>query len=226
MTPNGHAEAGFTLLELLVVTVLLALLSALVFGGLRFGSLSWTHAERRRLNTADMVAVISVLRDAISHAYPEFATSRITDSTVVFDGDPDTLTLVTPLPAAIEAGVLARETFFVAPDIAGHPALFMTWRLDLPASDDSPLPPERRVMLADHVNRVVFQYFGLVASDQPARWIDRWSGRDRLPELVRVHIERDRAVSRPWPDLIAEPKATTNVACFYDPVYPQCRRLQ
>jgi len=59
------------LLELLIVIALLSLLSVLVFGGLRFGSLSWGHAERRRLDTADMVAVISVLRDAISRAYPE-----------------------------------------------------------------------------------------------------------------------------------------------------------
>jgi general secretion pathway protein J len=226
MIACDRAAAGFTLLELLVVTGLLALLSVLVFGGVRFGSLSWAHAERRRLDTADMTAVMSVLREAIDRAYPEFATRALNDRTVAFEGSPDVLALIAPLPAAIEAGVLARETFFVAPDTAGRPALFMGWRLDLPAADDGTLPPEHRVMLIDHVRHVMFRYFGPVTPGRPVDWLDRWSGRDRLPDLVRVHIERDGPASQPWPDLIAEPKATTNVACVYDTVSPQCRRIQ
>jgi general secretion pathway protein J len=208
-----------------VVTALLGLLSVLVFGGLRFGSLSWTRAERHRLDTADMTAALSVLRDAISRAYPEFATRNVDDPTVAFDGGPDILFLVTPLPAAIEAGVLSRETFSVTSDETGHQALFMTWRLDLPAADESAPPRTHRVMLADHLDHVAFQYFGRIGPDQPARWLDRWSGRDRLPDMIRIHIAREKAAGGPWPDLIVEPKATTNVTCLYDPAYSQCRRM-
>jgi hypothetical protein len=203
---------------------LFGLLSALAFGGIRFAAASWGHAERRRLDTADMTAVANLLRAAIEDAYPAFAGRDAGDPSVAFEGGPDSLALVTALPAAVEAGVLARERFFLAPGADGRPALFMSWRLDLPGPDENSQPPEHRALLLAPAGGLALGYYGTVSPGQAPAWADRWSGRDRLPELVRVRIARPPG-SDPWPDLVAAPKATTSTDCLYDQAYAQCRRL-
>ena len=57
-------------------------------------------------------------------------------------------------------------------------------------------------------------------------WQSQWSGRERLPDLVRVHLERDGPSSPDWPDLLVEPRAAMNSACLFDPATLACRRIR
>ena len=100
--------------------------------------------------------------------------------------------------------------------------LVMGWRLDLPAASGEPLP-ESRVRLLDRVRVIRFDYFGPAEAGGEPLWQRHWSGRSRLPDLVRVHIERDGPSGRGWPDVIAEPRAAVNLGCFDDAVAVGCR---
>jgi general secretion pathway protein J len=220
----GGDDAGFTLVEILVAVALTGLLSSLIFGGIGFGARAWTKVERRTIEGADISVVQGVLRRTIAAAFPSFASSDPTDGSIAFDGDGVSLTLVAPLPAAIEAGVLARERFFVAQN-GGAPALFMGWHLDLPSSDEGTPPAEETVLLLDHVRRVRFDYFGPPDDMQYPIWQEAWTGRLSLPQMVRVRIERDDSRLPPWPELVSQPRATTP-ACVYDPVDAGCRRIR
>jgi len=219
-------DDGYLLLEVLVATVVFALLSVAVFSGVRFSERAWQHADWHRNDMADMAAVHRVLRDAIARAYPEFSVGAVSDRAIAFDGEPDSVALVAPLPAAIETGVMARERFFIAKDHDDRSALFMAWHLDLPPSDGSPSLPDHRVELVGDVRRVAFAYFGRAAPGQQAAWFDRWTGLDHLPDVVRFHITFDDPARSAWPDLLVEPRITMNVACIYDPVATSCRRIQ
>lgn len=222
MTRN---EPGFTLVEILVAMALVGLLSTLVVGGLRFGAQAWTKAGQRSADAADIDAVRNVVRRAIVSAFPAFASSDLADRSVAFDGDRASLALVAPLPVAIEAGVSARQRFFVAQN-GRAPALFMGWRLDLPSSDESAPLPENMVLLLDHVRAAHFGYFGQSDEMQERGWQESWTGRRFLPELVRVHIERDDPMLPPWPDFVAGPMASSTPACLYDAVDASCRRIR
>jgi general secretion pathway protein J len=218
-------QAGFTLVEILVAMILVALLSTLIFGGVRLGAQAWTKVEHRTADFTDIDAVQDVLRQTIASAYPAFASSDLTNRTVAFDGDQGSMHLVAPLPAAIEAGVLARERFFVAQNGATH-ALFMAWRLDLPSSDEATPLPENKVLLLDHVRTAQFDYFGRRDDREGPIWQDSWRGRRVLPEMVRLRMERDDPRLASWPDLVSEPKATATPACLYDPMDVSCRRIR
>ena len=64
-------------------------------------------------------------------------------------------------------------------------ALFMSWQADAPlAAGQSAAAKE--VMLLDHVALLRLAYFGLARPGDGSVWLDRWTNRDRLPELVRV----------------------------------------
>jgi len=218
-------DAGFTLVEILVVVALIGLLSSLIFGGIGFGAKAWTKVERRTIESSDIGAVQGVLRRTIAAAFPAFASSDPTDRSIAFDGEGASLGLVAPLPAAIEAGVLARERFFVAQN-GGARALFMRWRLDLPSSDEGTPLPEETVLLLDHVRSARFAYFGAQDDMQDSMWQESWTGRLSLPQMVRIRIERDDPRLPPWPDLVSQPRATTNPVCVYDPVDTGCRRIR
>jgi len=217
--------AGFTLVELLIALTLLGLLTTLIFGGLRLAARAWAKVDDRAAEAGDLWAVEDVLRHAITAAYPAFASADLTDRTIAFDGDSDTLALLAPLPQAIGAGIMAQMRFFLAGDERSR-ALVMGWRLDLPSADTGAPLPESRVKLLGHVRSIQFEYFGAAAEGGEPTWQGQWSGRDRLPDLVRIHLERDRPSLPDLPDLLVEPKVAMNNACLYDPVTFGCRRIR
>jgi general secretion pathway protein J len=218
-------ESGFTLVEILVAVALVGLLSTLIVAGLRLGAQAWTKAGQRSADAGDIDAVQDLVRYTIASAYPTYASADPTDRAVAFDGDRKSLALVAPLPAAIEAGVWARERFFVAQH-GDAAALFMAWRLDLPASDEGTPLPESTVLLLDHVRAAHFDYFGPSDDREDRVWQESWTDRRFLPEMVRVHIERDDPHLQSWPELVSEPRATADPACLYDPVEIGCRRMR
>jgi general secretion pathway protein J len=214
--------AGFTLLEVLVAVSLFGLLSAGLFGAVRVGSQGWRQAEQHSATTEDAVALQDVLRRIIATAKPAFASADPADRTMDFDGTAQSLNLIATLPDAIAPGQQGRIRLFLAHSGAAQ-MLMLAWRLDLPASDGGSLP-EHYVVLLDHVRAIRFAYCGSSHGGAASYCSDDWSGRDTLPALVRLHVERDSGAPGPWPDLVAAPVATVSSECDYSGLDPACHR--
>ena len=225
MKPMPRGDAGFTLLEILIATALLALLTGLVFWGVRFGAQSWTTVNARTAATADSASVGDLFRRTIRQAYPAFLAADLSDRRVAFEGDSETLALSAPLPDAIEPGVMAWQRFFLAEE-HGQRSLYFAWRLDLPAADGRNGLPENRAKLAESIRSIRFAYFGAINPGDPPQWFDRWSGQASPPELVRIRIESADPRGPIWPDIIVQPRSTTSTACVYDPTDASCRRIR
>lgn len=216
-----HAEAGFTLVELLVTLVLFGLLSVAIFDALRFGGAVWRTAERHTVLAAEFAAAEDVLRRTISQAYPAYASADPADRRIRFQGTARELDLIAPLPAAIGDGLMGEQRLF-AESTADGLSLVMAWRLDLPPAD--PHPPEASAVLVRGLTAVDFSYFGPAGTTDRPDWTEQWQNRQRLPQLVRIRLERPATDGGRLPDLIIEPKLTVSAACRYDPVGPTCRR--
>ena len=63
---RSDTDTGFTLVELLVATTLLALLSVVLFGGLRFGARAWESGSASIERTGEVQAVQELLRRTLS----------------------------------------------------------------------------------------------------------------------------------------------------------------
>jgi general secretion pathway protein J len=224
-SPRRVCEAGFTLVELLTAVTLLALLTTLVFGAIKYAGRAWAETDHRAVAAADLSAVQAVFSHAIAGAYPAFALADPTDREIAFNGAGEWLALVAPLPAAIASGVEAQQRFFVEGEGRSR-ALVMGWRLDLPSSDEATALPENRVRLLDRVRSLRFAYYGTADPTQAPTWLERWSGYTKLPELVRVHIERDDPAMPEWRDLVVATRATATTACVYDAGAAACRRFR
>lgn len=222
---RGPGEAGFTLLELLIVLTLVGMLTTLVFGGVRLAARAWGRTDDRATDAADQWAVANLLRDAITAAYPAFASADLQDRSIAFDGEARSLALLAPLPQAIAAGVPAQLRFFLAGE-GRSKTLDLGWRLDLPSAEGGGALPENRVVLLDRVRRIRFAYFGVAGPDDAPSWQQSWTGHAVLPQLVRVDIERSDRALPAWPELVAAPKAMINTACIFDPLTDGCRRIR
>lgn len=219
-----HKDAGFTLVEVMVVLALLGMLTVLAYGAVSFGAFAWRRTSEHRAKDADRMAVVRVLRESITRAYPAFRSRNPSDLRIRFNGTKDSLELIAPLPEAIEAGVMARERFYVGAFEAG-PVLCMDWALDLPAATSGELKP-RVVRLADAVSILQLGYFGAVDRLHGRSWHDQWLDMTALPEMVRARIWRVGDTGAPWIDMTVETRTTTNTDCAYDPLDTTCRRLE
>ncbi len=222
MIPRADSEAGFTLIEVLIGVTLLAMLATLIATGTRLSGRAWNFAERQTTEIHDMDAVQGLLRRTIVRARPSFAAPDPADMTIAFGGEPDALSLVAAQPGTQDNGPWARERFYVARSGATR-ALFMSWQMDAPAAAGQSAPAGELILL-DHVAALRFAYFGPPRPGEASVWLDRWTNRDRLPELVRVAVERDGAGFRPWPELVVATRITANAGCIFDALSSTCQR--
>lgn len=205
-----------TLVEVLIGLVLLAMLTAVIAGGIRITARAWGTAETRTTDGDASESARLLLRRMIAGARPSFATQDPADTTILFQGGPDRLLFVAPEP-----GSWSRVALFVDRDKVSQ-ALFLSWQPDLPGL----VGAGGSTLLLDHVASVRFSYFGRQSADEAPTWLDQWTGRTDLPILVRVAIQRDDPRLPPMPDQIIRTRVTTNPGCLYDPNRQHCQRAQ
>jgi general secretion pathway protein J len=208
MTPAPRGQRGFTLLELLIAITLLGLIMTMAFSGLRLGTRAWEAADAHH---HDIYLVQQMLRTRLAAAYfsPEFGPTRLAASGEeewLFDGRPDRVSFVAPLPELFGVGGLYRITVGAVGGGGGAVALAMSWRL-LGDVDDADADPgararDRRVLLAG-AEDIAFAYFGPDPTTGAYGWQDGWRERETLPALVRIAVAHpDEA----WPPLVVAPK--------------------
>lgn len=219
---SAARSGGLTLVEVLVGLVLLGMLMTLVANGVRLGTRAWSKAETVTADRDDLEAVRSLMRRTISRAEPVFASSDLKNLTILFNGEPNAMTLVAPQPATQGNGPPAVQRFSLGRAGDGQ-GLFLRWQLLAPGG---PVGDPRQALVLDSVASVRFAYFGPAADGQPPAWQERWVERDRLPQLVRVSVVRSGRGSRVWPDLILATRVTTNATCLYDASSSLCRRVR
>lgn len=198
---RAAVSQGFTLIELLVALTVMALLSLVLFGGLRFGIRAWETGGARMEQTYRIEAVQTLLRRQLGQIrFLPPATDA--DAVMSFAGDRNSLTFVAPLP--VHRGIGGSHLFQLAKsERDGRWDLTLAWSLYRPEllTTGPSTYGEGTILLAD-IAGIELSYFGAPLPYLAPQWWDAWDLNDGEPQLVRVRVDFLPGDLRRWPDLI------------------------
>jgi len=194
-------EAGFTLLELLVAMMLLAMLSLLLFGSLKFGRQVWSTAADGTIGTNAVRAFQNEIREDVARAYPVFIPDAVHPH-VDFDGGPSQLMLLAPAHDA--SGGLERLVIGSDGDVTT-----IAGRRELANNAAATY-----VRSLKGVGGMRFNYFGQIKGEDVPAWHGEWRQQTRLPLLVRISAVAGKGVA--WPTIVVSPRIAADPTCVYD----------
>ena len=204
---RARAAAGFTLIEVLLATVLLAAGLALGFGTLRAATATVDRGEAIAARTERMRAVEGFLRRRLAAAQPiAFAQDESNGGALRFIGEPDRIRFVADLPSYLGRGGPHLHDIGVYEADEGE-ALAVTFDLVLAGEtiiEDEPRPPEP---LVEGLTGLRIRYRGM-DEEGLTDWLDAWESYEQLP--LQVSIEIESANGGAWPALVvALPQAAS-----------------
>lgn len=198
--PKG--QRGFTLVEVLVALMLLGLLSALLYGGLRGGGRAWSAVERRSSEIERIAAVQNFLRTTLAAHRPPSGEGADAGSAASpsFRGERDGFAFLASAVDAMPIGGPYAFGVAAAPDGAGGLALELRWRPAGPpvqSSAPAELTGARALLVGARAIR-----FGYRGAETGTGWRAEWPEADGAPALVAVDVDFLDA-DRLWPRFVA-----------------------
>lgn len=186
---NGDSvkqQAGFTLLEILVVLSLLGVLMGLAGTALIGASRASAKAERFSPRLDEVRAAQGFLRHSISQALP-LSQTNLTARPKRFIGHAQSMSFYASLPDSVGGGIYQQRL-----SLERHRLTVTLAQLDGTALHAFGEPQR----LLSGVQTLAFSYRGLAPLGKDSGWLTEWPWPERLPRTVR--IEARLAGGAPW----------------------------
>ncbi len=196
---GGRRAAGFTLMEILLATLLLALGLAVGFATLRSATALVHRGEATAARNERIRAVEGFLRARLASAQViAFALDPEQGTASRFEGAPDRMRFVSDIPDYLgRGGPYLHDVQVVDDGTRLQVGLAMVQAGQVIEEPGPPRPPE---LLADHLRQVHFRYRGLAEGGGLGPWQDAWTQVESLPVQVAIQIEADDGLH--WPDMV------------------------
>lgn len=191
---------GFTLIEVIVATSLLALGLALAFGTLRGATRATGRADILAQRDERLRAVQGFLRTQLNAALPiPFEFDGETGEATFLRASPKKLEFVATMPGYLSRGGPYLQTLELKPGRDGETLVFQHQLL----TTEGPAAPEREpVVLLEGIEDASFDVRAMDAQSRPGRWLSTWQVSAQLPLLVRLRL-RFSDPRQHWPDFVA-----------------------
>ena len=218
-----RAQSGFTLIEIVVATALLATMMVLLYSGLRFAARSWDAGDVNGRSVADRRIGENFLRREISELFP----MRWKEPNIVkfaFEGEKDHVKFVSSRPAGISQGGLSLVGLEVQEDSGGTRRKNLVMRRAMPDDEQrsfAPLDSAQPTVLLAGVDSVAFEYFGSENDFNAPAWTDSWKWYYRMPELIRLRIRLDDGTAQP--EMIVRMNLGEEAGCLENAFQRNCR---
>jgi len=210
MKPRRHR--GFTLLELLVALVLLALMSSLLYGTLSLSANSWDRGEAKAQQASDMRLTEEFLRQTLTSQHP-LRMHKLAEQPLYFQGGRDTLAFAGVMPGRAGGGIYYFKLAVTAAD--GKSKLSLARLIpDYAAISLPEFSGADQSVLAEGIGELRMSYFGRDTDANVASaptWRDQWDDPQRLPLIIRIDVKP--VLGAPWPPLIVEPRLAPEAGC-------------
>lgn len=199
--PMRYGTRGFSLLEVLLAIILLALLIAGAYSGIHAAA-NAMRAGEAAIDRADRLRTAQeFLRHQLSRILPLTFAQKEDGTTYVFEGKRDFMRFVAPMPGYLSRGGPYVQTLELARGTDGLQLQFADTMLngfDVDKSRNSDVEP---VVLLDHIRDGSFQYQTLDEQGKLAGWSSDWPDASVTPLMVRIQLSMQPGIQMPWPVL-------------------------
>ena len=178
-------DAGFTLVELLVASVIFGLVMLLMFNGMRFVQRAVASADARREAVEGTVTGLGLVRATLGDASPLYIRVANKDQ-LLFQGDEQHVRFALFEPDYIPGWPFVAYEYALGGD-NGRQQLFVRRAPLSPGAPDLSVlnqAPARAIL--GFPGPVRFAYFGPLRSRDQAQWRPQWADGDFLPQAVRI----------------------------------------
>ncbi|MGB0133166.1 prepilin-type N-terminal cleavage/methylation domain-containing protein [Dokdonella sp.] len=199
---HKRISAGFTLIEVMLAILLLAVLLAAAFGGIRSAVKGMAVGEDLIDRTNRLRVAQEFIRHQISRVLPlPFGQESGTGSNFLFQGERDFMRFVAPMPGYLSNGGSYVQTLELSNTRNGKQLLFghaMLNGFDLKRLDKDQAEP---VILMDQVESGRFEYRKLDDQGELEDWSDDWDDPSLIPVMVRINLKMRPQALVGWPDM-------------------------
>ena len=199
MRASPH-QFGFSLLEVMLAVLLLALLLAGTYNGIT-ASVRSMHSGEAAIERIDKLRTVQeFLRHQISRTLPfPYARSKDGLKVEVFRGDGKFMRFVAPMPGYLSRGGAYVQTLELAPGKDGMQLVFTSTLLNGFDMDKSKVAEESTVVLLDHIDEGAFSYRGLNPKGELMDWSEGWKDSSTTPLMVGLDLRLAAGNRIGWP---------------------------
>jgi len=219
---SARAQGGFTLIELIVAMVLLAVMMSLLYSGVSFALRSWDAGDANGRRVADRRIGENFVRRELTELFPMRWKDPMTLK-FAFDGAADHLRFVSSRPADVSGGGLSLVGIDVEQGEAPKSSNLVMRRAmpDDAARDFGPLDQVKPTVLLEDVGAVSFAYFGAENDFTDPQWYDQWTFEGRIPSLIRISMRGSDG--SPMPALTVRMELSEEAGCLENTFQRVCR---
>lgn len=203
---------GFTLLETVIALTLLAVMLAMLFGGLRTGARAWEAGTVRGDRADQVLLTAEFARKELTAAFP-WRFKDPAEVKLAFRGEPGAVRFVSMRPAEIGGGGLAFVSLAFEPGRGAGGGRLLMRRVfaDAAATDFTALDAAEPFVLLEGVASARFSYYGAENDAATPAWSDQWTYRQRLPTHVRLEIA---LADTSLPELVVALRLGEEAGCY------------
>ena len=193
---------GFTLIEVMLAILLLAVLLAAAFGGIR-SAVKGMHSGEDLMDRTNRLRVAQeFIRHQVSRILPlPFGQERGTGENLLFEGKRDLMRFVAPMPGYLSNGGAYVQTLELSNTRNGRQLLVNHWMLNGFDKDKLNKGDSEPVVLMDQIESGKFEYRKLDDQGELEDWSDDWDEPNLTPVMVRIELKMRKEALVGWPDM-------------------------
>lgn len=178
------SRKGFTLLELMISTAIIAVIVVIIAGALRLGLKSVSSGEKRAETLERFRASLSIIDSQIQSEMPLTYKDEDGAMRYYFKGDRTSLDFSTNFSLWGGQTGYVIASYNVETDNSGKTSLSVSENI-------IGIEAKRTATLLEAYDDIYFEYFYKDPAEENGKWIEQWTEDAIMPEKIRLRLVKD-----------------------------------
>lgn len=187
---------GFTLIEVVLALSIFALLGTILYGAFALSHSAVEKSQRVASQSQTLRSTADLLASYVRSAYPY--RGSIQEQAIFFEGDIDSLTLVSAYSHGMGGRGMARIQITAEEDDGGRAALRLEETTPVRVRGEQGGGQSQRLTLRERIRDFRLAYLDGQAAEET--WQERWDGAERrmLPRAIRMSFVEENGSQVQW----------------------------